>query len=552
MKKAITLLLILLSMVMMTSCSEETIIFIQKLFYFDEVMYSMNYDGKSYMVSGVGLYHDGEIEIASTYEGLPVTRIDSLESDRPIKKVIVPESINSITLGTKLDVEYYEVSESNNNYKSIDGNIYSKDGTHFVRYASGRKDESFTVPTHVTSVDDGAFAYSGNLKYVDISDNVKWIGNFVFRESLNLNRIKIGSAVEGIAVNVFEKCTALTNIEVDLYNQHYMSMDGNLYTKDQTRFIQYAIGKSDVEFTIPEGVKYIGINAFSYSANLQYINIPDTVIEIDLSFRKATGLKKNVIPDSVIKLHDQSFRECSSLESVVLGDGITNVGERQFQDCVSLASVTLSQNITTIEEGAFENCISLKEINLPEKLQVIEGAAFANCTSLESIKIPSTVEFMSNSAFYSCLSLKYFEVDVNNVNYKSLNGNLYTKDGKTLIQYAVGKDEASFEVPSGVVTICSGAFYGNDSLVSIKIPNTVTEIGHGAFGCCTALKSISIPNTVQGFGIDEMLGGCSSLERIDFSGTVNEWHSMQYGYCGIHVQKTTGFKIYCTDGVIKE
>ena len=552
MKKTIALILGLLSFLLLTSCSEDTMTFISKLFYFDEVVYAMGADHKSYMVVGVGLYHDDEIEIATTYKGLPVTCIYSIKSDKPIKKVIIPESINSFVRGTKLNVECFEVSENNAHFKSIDGNIYSKDSTHLVRYASARKDESFTVPTHVTSVDDGAFAYSDYLKLIDISDNVKWIGNFVFRNSMNLNEVKIGSSVKGIASNAFEKCIALKSIEVDTSNQYFISIDGNLYSKDKKQILQYSIGKPDIEFTIPEGVEYIGVDAFSCGENLQLVNIPDTVTKIDLSFRDAIGLKKIVIPDSVVELYNQSFMGCSSLESIVLGEGITNIASYQFADCVSLVSVTMSSNVTIIEEFAFENCTSLKEVAFPENLQSIGQGAFYNCSSLENVVIPSSVEVMWYSAFSYCLSIKYFEVDVNNANYKSINGNLYTKDGKTLIQYAAGKGDKSFDVPNGVTTVCGNAFYGNDSLVSITIPNTVTEIGEGAFSCCTALENISIPNSIQYFGIDEMLGGCKSLERIDFGGTINEWNSMQYGYCGIHHQKTTGFKIYCTDGVIKE
>lgn len=536
----------------LVSCSDSTKFFISRLFYFDEVMYRINTDKKSYSVIGVGLYNDGKIEIQATYKGLPVTCIDSLESERPLKKVIIPESIDSFVKGTKLDVKWFEVSENNEYFKSIDGNIYSKDGTHLVRYASAKKDKSFTVPTHVTSVDDGAFAYSDYLEEINISNNVTWVGNFAFRNATNLNEIKIGRAVRGIAVNAFEKCVALKNIEVDSSNQYYRSIDGNLYSKDKKYIFKYAIGKSDIEFTIPEGVEYIDYEAFSYSENLQFVNIPDTVTNIDLSFRYAIGLKRISLPDSVVELHDQSFMGCSSLESVVLGKGITNIGSYQFSNCESLVSVTMSPNVTTIEEGAFENCTSLREISFYENLQSIEANAFGGCKSLESVVIPSSVEHMSYSAFSSCLSIKYFEVDANNANYKSINGNLYTKDGKTLIQYAVGQDEKSFDVPKGVNKIADYAFYGNDSLVSITIPNTVTEIGYKAFGCCTALKSISIPNSIHQFGIDEMLGGCESLERIDFGGTVNEWHTMQYGYCGIHMQKTTGFNIYCTDGVINE
>jgi len=71
---------------------------------------------------------------------------------------------------------------------------------------------------------------------------------------------------------------------------------------------------------------------------------------------------------------------------------------------------------------------------------------------------------------------------------------LYTKDGKTLIQYAIGKNATSFAIPSGVENIESYAFASCSNLTIIWIPSSVTSIGKDSFRLCD-LKSVIFENT---------------------------------------------------------
>ncbi|MBR1867377.1 MAG: leucine-rich repeat protein, partial [Clostridia bacterium] len=74
----------------------------------------------------------------------------------------------------------------------------------------------------------------------------------------------------------------------------------------------------------------------------------------------------------------------------------------------------------------------------------IGGEAFEDCYSLTSIELPSSVTSIGALAFDRCSSLSSITIDENSQNYKSIDGNLYSKDGKTLIQYAIGKTATSF------------------------------------------------------------------------------------------------------------
>ena len=132
------------------------------------------------------------------------------------------------------------------------------------------------------------------------------------------------------------------------------------------------------------------------------------------------------------------------------------------------------------------------------------------------------------SAFRYCSSLTSITVDSNNSAYKTINGNLYTKDGKTLIQYAIGKNDSSFIIPDSVTTISAHAFYYCSSLTSVVIGDRVTAIGSSAFEYCSSLTSVVIPDSVTTIG-SWAFSSCSSLKTINYRGTVKEWNAISKG-----------------------
>ena len=182
------------------------------------------------------------------------------------------------------------------------------------------------------------------------------------------------------------------------------------------------------------------------------------------------------------------------------GKLVTSIGSDVFYNCTSLTSITIPDSVTSIGVGAFYGCTSLTNVTIGNGVTSIGSDAFYFCTSLTNLTIPDSVTSIGYRAFYACTSLSNINVDKNNPNYKSIDGNLYTKDGKNLIQYSIGKQDISFVIPSSVTSIESCAFRGCTSLTSITIPSSVTSIGDFAFMSCTSLTSITIPSSVTSIG----------------------------------------------------
>lgn len=161
-------------------------------------------------------------------------------------------------------------------------------------------------------------------------------------------------------------------------------------------------------------------------------------------------------------------------------------------------------------------------------------------SSSAAVEIPDSVTSIGNSAFAFCDSLTSISVAEDNPSYKSIDGNLYSKDGSVLIQYLFSKKDVSFTIPDSVTSIGDYAFSDCNSLTSVVIPDSVTSIGNDAFSGCDSLASVVIPDSVTRIG-DNVFSGCYNLTiyaeaKIQPNGWSNDWNRdsrpVVWGYSG--------------------
>lgn len=105
------------------------------------------------------------------------------------------------------------------------------------------------------------------------------------------------------------------------------------------------------------------------------------------------------------------------------------------------------------------------------------------------VVIPSEVNgkpvtSIGENAFFGCFSLSSLVVAEGNRFFRSVDGVLFTADGKTLVCYPAGKKATEYAVPEGVTSIGDVAFYGCKSLASITFPASVEGVGFSAFAEC--------------------------------------------------------------------
>ena len=171
------------------------------------------------------------------------------------------------------------------------------------------------------------------------------------------------------------------------------------------------------------------------------------------------------------------------------------VGNAKYLSKIVIPSTYLGKAVTGIVKQGFVACPNLTEIVIPDSVTSFDYGAFMDCSSLASMTIPDSVTYIGEHAFLYCSSLTSIDVDPDNAYFKSIDGNLYTKDGKTMIQYAIGNQDTSFVIPDGVTSIGDCAFLDCSSLTSVVIPDSVTSIGSTAFANCSSLTTINYCGT---------------------------------------------------------
>ena len=215
--------------------------------------------------------------------------------------------------------------------------------------------------------------------------------------------------------------------------------------------------------------------------------------------------------------------------------------------------------VTSIGWNAFYGCSGLTSVTILDGVKIINSEAFCGCSGIVSISIPDSVTIVGDGAFRGCSGLRSISVGSGNPSYRSSNGLLLTKDGKTLIQGVNG----DVVIPHGVTSIESCAFCGCSGLTSVKIPDSVTHIVYSAFWDCneSLFDTTTIPgvNLVDGWAVshldslsgdldltvargigDNAFSGCYGLTSVTIGNGVKSIGDHAFLDCGNLVSITVG------------
>ena len=166
---------------------------------------------------------------------------------------------------------------------------------------------------------------------------------------------------------------------------------------------------------------------------------------------------------------------------------------------------------------------------------------------LTSIVIPASVTNLTAFALYQSYNLTNITVAADNPAYKSVDGILYTKDGKTLVACprSSGGDIA---VASGTERIEQNAFYGNCYLISVSLPVGLKSIGDAAFAYDQNenFTSVTIPAGVESIGA-QAFGYCSNLSTVTFAGAEGDIDISNTAFVGTPYNATKPFSLIVDD-----
>ena len=339
--------------------------------------YTVQPDGTASISSYKGA--GGELTIPGQLDGYPVTGIGEkvFYDNQDIKKVTLPDSVESIGWLSFSQCKNLETVETGANLKTIGSSAFydceklTSISLHnqlttiryeaFSRCTALKKIElpeslekisdwafefsgleTVTLPSKVTEIGRSTFEGCPNLQEFICSDNLQTLEMNVFFDAVQLKKIVLGKNTQMIIPSVYNDYLAfpgrcewimprVEEIVIPDANPYLKNEDHVIYTKDGKTLVYYMTTKTGTDFTVPEGVKTIGTNAFVGNYDLQ---------------------------------------------TVQLANSVTTIQQCAFSGCRNLTSIAISDSVTSIPDGCFKYCTSLSKVNLPSTVKSVGVAAF--------------------------------------------------------------------------------------------------------------------------------------------------------------------------------
>ena len=457
----------------------------------------------------------------------------------------------------------------------------------------------FEEGSKLESIGEQAFYYCSALISITIPANVNAIGNEAFLycvrlfEVYNLSslNIEIGSEDNGYigyyAMYIYTSLDEESNITTDengfifikdknnSYNLiNYIGVEENVVLPSEYNGTTYDIYDFSFVYSniksvvIPNGIAYIGENAFAYCYELTRIVLPNSINNIgDNAFRGCYKLAEvynlssldieagnkdygytgyyamhiytSLDEESNITTDENGFvfiKDENNIYYLIGYEGNEKdiilpadfKGEKyHIYSCAflysSITSVVISDGVISIGSDAFYECISLESVTISSSVVSIDDYAFSYCENLERVAFAegSNLEAIGDEAFYYCESLENITIP------KSV-----TSIGDAAFSYCFGLTKFEIEEGSQLSSIEDYVFYYCESLTAITIPSSVIAIGVSAFESCGLLAEIKFEegSKLVSIGSDAFFY-CSNLTNIIIPANVTSIGDNAFLYC---------------------
>ena len=401
-------------------------------------------------------------------------------------------SISSLGLGAFVGCEklakFDVVSPKKDALQLVDGLLLSKDGKTLVACPPGRGGE-VVVPDGVVAIAKGAFQ-GGAVESVVLPQTLELIDSSAFESCSKLKSV-VGApkALETIGSRAFFYCFDLERFD----------WPENLQVIGKSAFAECDLTSAQIK-----SVRRVGENAFYNNAKLATVEPPSETREIEASAFARTALKSFKLPRDLETLQPGAFAD-APLEKLEIEEGnaafkivdgalLSADGKKLYLAPLSPRTTwKVPDGVRVIVRSAFSNSKSLASVEIPEGVETIGEGAFFGCSSLEKLTIPASVREIDDK-FYECAPVLAFKVAEGNANYRSVDGSLLSKDGKTLYRRG-GYNTKRYVVPNGVERLAPYSCGGRH--VAIELPSTLKRIDAYAFNGCSELTSLTIPASVE-------------------------------------------------------
>ena len=288
-------------------------------------------------------------------------------------------------------------------FTSAPSNIF-KDWTQLKRFDFGC----------LTMIDYGFLSNTGLVEVV-IPAAITNFNNGVFGNCKNLTSVKFEGGLTKIGTGVFQNCTALTSVDLGTTSVTNTSMFQGCtslvsitmpyITKIAESVFRDCSALTTVDLSSATDLKEIGKYAFANCTSLK------TIISSGVNQEGAA-----IIPEGVTWIGQEAFYNCDSIKYLSLPSTVTYLGPSIIRDSSGLQFVDFNDNQNAINLdnwGHFSGCSSLKAASLPDGIVTINNRFMTSCTSMQAVYLPANLEQMNtngNGQGPFCFSAKMYFV----------------------------------------------------------------------------------------------------------------------------------------------
>ena len=243
-------------------------------------------------------------------------------------------------------------------YMSIDGVIYTKDGSTLVCVPAGYApaSRSFSTPSVTTRIAAWAFCGVTGLDAIEVGDPVTQLGEGAFNRCM-ARSVTLPAGITELPAEAFR----LSGIE---------SLDVPASVKTIGESALSSCG-SLTSVTLHEGVETIAANAFGSDGELASLVLPSTLVSLDPTALAST--------DSMTSLTVAEGSAYSAAGGMIFTDGGTKL-VIVLPAAVKDGCITVPDGVTTIASGSFGEVAGSCAVRVPNSVTTIEEKSLCYAT----------------------------------------------------------------------------------------------------------------------------------------------------------------------------
>ena len=403
--------------------------------------------------------------------------------------VMIISTLFAVPFSAQAEVKYPEASGT-----LLSGQTFTYDASTETLTISG---EGAITGYDWTGTNVSPFQYC-TVKHIIVEEGITSLCNYIFHYVYDIETFSIPASVTTIQYCAIDHCTfvggAGNGFTVAEGSESFCAVDGTLYNKGMTKLIKF-VNNGVTEFTVPDSVSYISIEAFYNDVTLDKLVLNGTNLVLENYAIRGAKIKHLEINEGVKSLGDLSsidsavwadetitlpasletigvqgiFDGGSAIKNFVVADGNTvfsTIDGVLYKDGTTLfsypagrtdTSFTVPDGTTKIGYGAFSFCKSLELVDFPACVKTFSGRSLKCCYNVTAVNIRALdAEFLANDCFYSVNSNVVYKVYENSTTHK----NMISKGiAESKIAFLPLCDSHSYELTKTVEPTCYAKGY---------------------------------------------------------------------------------------------